>query len=111
MQAAAPDATPAARPAFDPAKTPPAGLGAGALACSIGTASYGGTKTVLIKAPDGDKVRYTALTVLAGFERSLTDGYIKARAQGGAAIGEFADRAAALEHAKTLCPASQDAAQ
>jgi hypothetical protein len=92
--------------AFDPAKTPPAGLGAGALSCSISTASYGGTRSVLIKAPDGDNVRYTALSVIAGFERSMTDNFIKARAPKGAAIGEFDTREAALDMARTLCPSA-----
>ena len=98
----------ASRPAFDPAKTPPSGLGAAGLACSIGTASYGGRKTVLIKAPDGEKVRYTALTVLDGFEGSMTANYIAARAPGGASVGEFADRASALDKAKSLCPGASD---
>ena len=94
----------ASRPAFDPVKTPPSGLGAAGLACSIATASYGGTKTVLIKAPAGEKVRYTALTVLDGFEGSMTANFIAARAPGGASIGEFADRESALDKAKSLCP-------
>lgn len=101
------EAATAAPPAgFDPARTPPAGLGAGALSCSISAASYGGTRSVLIKSPDGDHVRYTALSVIAGFERSMTDNFIKARAPKGTAIGEFDTREAALDMAHTLCPSA-----
>jgi hypothetical protein len=104
IDASASEDTAATQPAFAPAMTPPAGLGANSLACSIGTASYGGTRTVLVKAPDGDRTRYTALTVHAGFESSMTASYIKARAPGGSAIGEFDTAADALEKARALCP-------
>lgn len=106
---AAPEAPAAAaetKPAFDPGKTPPSHLGGGRLGCSIGTASYGGNKTVLIKSGDPERLRYTALTVIAGFEKSLTDSYIKARAPGGTNIGEFDTAAAALEKASALCPSA-----
>lgn len=112
-EAAPSPALPAAPPpgaiaaAATPAIAKPAGLGAAELACTVGTASYGGTRSVLIKSNDGGQVRYTALSVLAGFERSMTDSFIKARAPRGEAIGEFDNREAALDMAHTLCPTAQ----
>jgi hypothetical protein len=72
--------------------------------CAISTASYGGSKTVLIKLASAEQTHITALTVLEGFEKSMTDSYIKARAPGGEAIGEFADQDTALAKARELCP-------
>ncbi|MGQ0674013.1 MAG: hypothetical protein ACT4N2_14205 [Hyphomicrobium sp.] len=102
--AMAPQASPSFGSTFDPGKTPPSRLGAGELSCSIGTASYGGSKSVLIKSQEGDAIRYTALTVLEGFEASMTDSFIKARAPRGMAIGHFDSRDAALGQARSLCP-------
>lgn len=72
--------------------------------CSIGMASYGGTKTVLIGSSVSGRQHFTLLTVLAGFERSMVENFISARAPGGAPIGEFASRDAALAKARELCP-------
>ena len=63
-----------------------------------------GSATVLIQHDVQGRTEYTALTVLDGFESSMTDSYIRARAPGGQAIGSFHDRTAALAKARQLCP-------
>ncbi len=88
----------------------PSGLGAKpllqgkALPCRITSASYGGKKTVLIKAAIDGEDRYTALTVLDGFEKSMTDTFLKTRAPGGEMLGEFTTKSAAVARAHELCP-------
>lgn len=72
--------------------------------CKVDWASYGGRKTLLVRSQAGGKVRYTALTVLQGFERSMLESFVKASAPGGSSIGEFATKDAALAKAKQLCP-------
>jgi hypothetical protein len=72
--------------------------------CKVDWASYGGRKTLLVRSQAGGKVRYTALTVLQGFERSMLESFVKASAPGGSSIGEFATKDAALATAKQLCP-------
>lgn len=79
--------------------------------CRVWTASYGGGKSILIRAAVGDEVHYTALQVLEGFERSLSESFIRTHAQGGEPIGEFPSREAALTRAFDLCPRSQQAGQ
>ncbi len=74
--------------------------------CQIRSARYGGRKAVLIRAERGDTIELTALTVLEGFERSMTDRFIAEHAQGGASIGEFHDEEAALTRAREVCPAA-----
>lgn len=92
---------------------PPSGLGMGPAAaaeapadpaaCAVRTASYGGNKTFLIRSDDAGATVLTALTVLDGFEKSMTEKYIAARQPGGAAIGEFESRDAALAKAREVC--------
>jgi hypothetical protein len=82
---------------------PPLEANAGG-ACLIQTASYGGRATVLIRHETAERTEYTALTVLDGFETSMTDSYIRARAPGGTPIGSFHDQSAALTKARELCP-------
>ena len=113
VAAAGPDVSPdlkTDRPAFDPAVSPPAGLGAKSLpdasVCRVTSASYGGKKTVLIKAPVQGGHHYTALTVLDGFEKSMVDTFVKTRAPGGEMVGEFAEQSAAIAKARELCPGS-----
>ncbi len=73
-------------------------------ACLIQTASYGGRATVLIRHETARQTEFTALTVLDGFESSMTDQYIQARAPGAKLIGSFHDLTAALAKARELCP-------
>jgi hypothetical protein len=136
MPAAAPAPQPAAPVASEPpAREPPsavpseprafafaAGLDVAALTaspvpqpvaasarCRVLSASYGGKKTLLVRARAGAEVRYTALTVLEGFEGSMLENYIKAHAPGGANVGAFETRDAALARAKELCPGAAEA--
>lgn len=82
-----------------------------AAACRVWTASYGGGKSILIRSAIGGEVHYTALQVLEGFERSLSESFIRTHAQGGEPIGEFPSREAALARAFDLCPRAQQAGQ
>ncbi len=83
------------------AMPPPAAVDAGS--CRIMAASYGGEKTVLIRSNAGGETHYTLLTVLDGFERSLTASYVDQHAPGGTPIGTYATRTAALARAQSLC--------
>lgn len=76
-------------------------------ACRVLMASYGGKKTMLIRHVAQDAVEYTALRVLDGFERSMTESYIKAHAPGGTLVGEFASSEDAFARAYQLCPGAE----
>jgi hypothetical protein len=96
-----PEAAPAAaKPAFDP----PSGLGMKSASCVVETATYGGETTVLLKTAQGADVHYVALSVLDGFEDSMTKSFLAARPEGGEALGTFPSKTAALERARALCP-------
>lgn len=90
----------------------PAELGAAARAaqsspagpCKVLTASYGGTKTLLIRSHSGDETQYTALTIVDGFEKSMFDAYARTEAVGAEVIGEYPTQDAALSDAKFNCP-------
>lgn len=85
----------------------PQAASAAAGVCLIQTASYGGSATVLIRHDTSERTEFTALTVLDGFESSMTDSYIRARAPGGQSIGAFHDQTAALAKARELCPPAE----
>lgn len=72
--------------------------------CRVLTASYGGKKTLLVRAALNGETRYTALTVLDGFEKSMFDIYTKAHAEGAEIVGEYATREDALADARANCP-------
>lgn len=76
--------------------------------CRVLSASYGGSKTLLVRAQAGAEVNYTALTVLDGFEGSMLDNFVKAHAPGGSSIGAYETRDAALAKAKELCPGAAE---
>lgn len=82
---------------------PPSGLGVKPGRCVIETARYGGETTVLVKAPSGDETHYVALSVLDGFEDSMTKSFLASRPEGGDVLGTFPSRDAALAKARTLC--------
>lgn len=90
----------------------PAELGAAAKAaasapaspCKVLTASYGGTKTLLIRSHAGTETQYTALTIVDGFEKSMFDAYARTEAVGAEVVGEYATPEAALTDAKFNCP-------
>jgi hypothetical protein len=77
--------------------------------CRVWTASYGGSKNILIRAAVGNDTHYTALQVLDGFEKGQADAFIRTHAQGGEPIEEFASRDAALARAFELCPSARQA--
>ena len=77
---------------------------ANASGCHITSASYGGKKALLIRTGAAPAERYTVLTVLEGFEKSMLANYLKAHAPEGESVGEFATREEALSKAKELCP-------
>jgi hypothetical protein len=84
----------------------PAAASASVSPCKIGSASFGGKKVLLVRSGDTAAVRFTVLTVLEGFEKSMLDSYVKAHAPGGSSVGEFASRDAAFAKAKELCPSA-----
>ena len=75
--------------------------------CRVQTASYGGRKVALIEESEGEGRRITALGVHDGFERSMTESFIRTRAPGGQVVGTFEDREAALRRAYEMCPAAR----
>ncbi|MFM9939150.1 MAG: glucosaminidase domain-containing protein [Hyphomicrobiaceae bacterium] len=77
---------------------PPAG------ACKVFTASYGGQKNMLIRVQVGGEVHYTALQVLDGMERSLTETFVTTHTKGGELVSEHPNRETALAKAFDLCP-------
>jgi hypothetical protein len=88
-----------------PSGTPKAAVAGGAR-CPIVTASYGGKKILLVRSKASSEVRFTVLTVLEGFEKSMLDSYLKAHAPGGSIVGEFASKNAAFAKARELCPSA-----
>ena len=72
--------------------------------CKVWTASYGGARAIIIKAPGNGMTNYTVLDVHAGKEKREADAYIAAYAKGGETIAEFDSPSAALDKAFKLCP-------
>jgi hypothetical protein len=81
-----------------------AGGGAAPGKCRVWTASYGGSKAIIIKAVQDKTVNYTVLDVNDGSEKREADAYINAYAKGGQSVGEFSSQSQALEKAFELCP-------
>lgn len=73
--------------------------------CKVWTASYGGSRNVLIQTIVGEEMHLTALQVLDGQEEELAATFIETHARGGTRIdGAFANREAALVRAFNICP-------
>lgn len=72
--------------------------------CRVWTASYGGSRAILIKANNEAVVNYTVLDVNEGTEKREADAYIAAYAKGGKPVGEFQNQTQALDKAFELCP-------
>lgn len=72
--------------------------------CRVWTASYGGSKAIIIRASSDKTTNYTVLDVNEGAEKREADAYINAYAKGGQSVGEFSSQAQALEKAFELCP-------
>jgi len=87
----------------EPPPAPPAPPAAKS-SCRVWTASYGGTKAILIKAPTSEGVSYTVLDVNEGAEKREAAAYIAAYAKGGQIESTFTSQIQALEKAFELCP-------
>lgn len=72
--------------------------------CRVFTASYGGQKSIIIKAADDAATNYTVLDVNEGAEDREVAAYIAAYAKGGNKVGEFNSQTIALDKAFELCP-------
>lgn len=75
-------------------------------ACKVFTASYGGSKTILIASKADGLLRYTALSVHEGKESAQAQAFINVYAKGGETVGSFASEDEALAKAFELCPES-----
>jgi hypothetical protein len=101
-------------PASDTAKVQTAALTGAAAAtannatpaskCRVWTASYGGSKAIIIRAKSGGATNYTVLDVNEGAEKREAEAYITAYAKGGETIAEFTSSNQALDKAFQLCP-------
>lgn len=78
--------------------------GAQKATCRVWSASYGGTKAVIIKAVDKQIVNYTVLKVNDGRIQPEAKAYIHAYAKGGELVDKFPNPDQALERAFQLCP-------
>jgi hypothetical protein len=73
--------------------------------CKVWTASYGGSRNVLIQTIVGEELHLTALQVLDGQEEELAATFIESHAVGGTRIGDaYPNREAALVQAFDICP-------
>ncbi|MGQ0674014.1 MAG: glucosaminidase domain-containing protein [Hyphomicrobium sp.] len=72
--------------------------------CRVFTASYGGSKSIIIKAVAEQVTNYTVLDVNEGAEKREAEAYIGAYAKGGEALGDPLAQDKALEKAFELCP-------
>lgn len=72
--------------------------------CQVWTASYGGTRAVIIRSPGDGVDNFTVLDVNEATAARETAAYISAYAKGGEKIADFASPAAALDKAFELCP-------
>lgn len=73
-------------------------------ACRVLTATYGGSKTLLVRSTLDGEMRLTALTVLDGFEKTMFETYARASAPGAEIVGEYETQAAAIADARENCP-------
>jgi hypothetical protein len=87
-----------------PAATPPSAVKEAVVKCKVWTASYGGARSVIIKASADAQVNYTVLDVNEGSEKREADAYIAAYAKGGQTVGEYSSQNQALDKAFELCP-------
>jgi Mannosyl-glycoprotein endo-beta-N-acetylglucosaminidase len=72
--------------------------------CKVFTASYGGGVSLLIQSPDGDRTRFTALTVNETKADAQAKAFINVYAKGGQKIASFGTQNEALTKAFQLCP-------
>ena len=67
------------------------------------TASYGGKKTLLVKASHNGGTELTALSVIEGFEQSMFATYVKASAPGAELLSEHTSKDEAVAAANAMC--------
>lgn len=72
--------------------------------CRVWTASYGGSRAIIIRAKADQLDNYTVLDVNEGAEKREAEAYIAAYAKGGETVGEYANPTQALDKAFELCP-------
>jgi len=72
--------------------------------CRVWTASYGGQKSIIIRAVVDQVVNFTVLDVNAGQETHEAEAFIAAYAKNGKIAGEYANQSLALDKAFELCP-------
>ncbi len=72
--------------------------------CKVFSASYGGGLAMLIQSPDGDRIKYTALTVNEAKADAQAKAFINVYAKGGQKIAQFGTQNEALTKAFELCP-------
>lgn len=72
--------------------------------CKVFTASYGGGMSLLIRSPDGDRTKFTALTVNEAKADAQANAFINVYAKGGQKIASFGTQNEALTKAFELCP-------
>lgn len=89
------------KPAVTVAPAPPA---VAQSKCKVWTASYGGSRAIIIKASADSQDNYTVLDVNEGTEQREADAYIAAYAKGGQKVGDFTSPTQALDKAFELCP-------
>ena len=71
--------------------------------CRIYSASYGGTRTLLIQAKTVAETRLTAVTVSEAQGRGMTESYIADHAPGAVVLGDYASKDDALVAARGVC--------
>lgn len=72
--------------------------------CRIYSASYGGSRAVLIRSQAGNETRLTAVMVEEAASQSMAASYVATHALGGQVLGTYGDKDAALTAARQLCP-------
>ena len=82
----------------------PPGAPAAVPRCSVYTASYGGTKSVIIRQIVDSYANYTVLDVTEAEAEREVSAYIDAYARNGHKIGDFRNQPEALDEAFKLCP-------
>jgi hypothetical protein len=75
-------------------------------ACQLYAASYGGERTALIRSEIDGQVRLTLLTLLDGFEQSLTDRFVATLPPGARSLGVYETPATAEAEALKECEAA-----
>jgi nucleotide-binding universal stress UspA family protein len=74
--------------------------------CRVLTASYGGSRSVIIRHVAEHQMNYVVLGINESDRVREIDAFLSAYAPGGESIGEYAGRDAALDEAFRLCPES-----